>query len=127
MRNQALRAYVRVMSLPDDQIGIEISLADKLVNLQKAMTLATRLEEKRFVIERLAAVRDVATLKYVMTFLSDADLADVARKTIVELAHHDFLRKQDPELFKKALDTVLETSEDQGLKDRARGYRDAIQ
>ena len=127
LRNQALRAYVRVMSLPDDQIGIEISLADKLVNLQKAMTLATRLEEKRFVIERLAAVRDIATLKYVMTFLSDADLADAARKTIVELAHHDFLRKQDPELFKKALDTVLETSEDQGLKDRARGYRDAIQ
>jgi len=122
MKVPALRAFVRVISLPDGQIGIDISTGDKLEKLKKAMSLATRIEEKRYIIDRASAVRDVETVKYVLGFIDDDNLAQVACRTIEELAHHDYLRRQNKDVFVPALEKVVETTKDNGVRDRAKWY-----
>ncbi|MDR1959519.1 MAG: HEAT repeat domain-containing protein [Planctomycetaceae bacterium] len=121
-RIPALRGFARVISLPDDQIGIKISGQDKLTMLKKGMSLALRNEDKQLILERASAVREVDTVKWALEFLGDKDLAQNACRTIVELAHQDYLRKRDKELFTSALNKVLEVCTDNGLKDRARQY-----
>ncbi|MDO4586893.1 MAG: hypothetical protein Q4C95_06290 [Planctomycetia bacterium] len=125
-RIQTLRAFARVISLPDDQIGIEISGQEKLEMLKKAMTLATRNEERRLILDRSSAVRSVETVAFALEYIDVSELSANACQTIVELAHHDYLRKENKEVFLSALDKVLATTNDQGLKDRAQNYKNAI-
>ena len=120
-RTAALRAFIRVSSLPDDEIGIETTSAAKLENLKKAFAEADP-AEKRLSLERAAAVRDVATLQWAESFLGDSEFAASAYKTIVELGHHDFLRKADPAAFKAALQKVIDGCKDEGLVNRAKDY-----
>ena len=46
----ALRSFIRVISLPDDKIGIGISKDGKLDKLKEAFKIATRVDEKRLVV-----------------------------------------------------------------------------
>ncbi len=122
----ALRAYIRVVSLPDDQIGIRASAADKLGWLQKAFDSSTRLDEKKLVISRLNAIRDVKSLDFALKYINDPELAETVYRAIADLAHHNNLRQPNKDKFGPAMDTVIEKSSDKGLVDRVKRYRELM-
>ena len=125
LRIQALRAFIRVVSLPDDQDGIDMSGAQKLDNLKTAFALATRDDERNLVLERVGAVRELASVEFALEQVDKPALKAKALNAILDLAHQDYLRKQNKALFTKALDVVLEKG-DQGQKDRAGNYKNAL-
>ena len=125
LRVQALRAFIRVVSLPDDQDGIDMSGKDKLANLKKAFELATRDDERNLVLERVGAVREPESVEFALQYVDTKALSDKAINAVLDLAHHDYLRKENKDLFIKALDVVLEKG-NQGQKDRAAGYKSNI-
>lgn len=125
LRIQALRAFVRVVSLPDDQDQIDMSGKDKLANLKLAFDLAIRDDERNLVLERVGAVREPESVEFALQHVDNAKLANKALNAILDLAHQDYLRKANKELFLKALDVVLEKG-DQGQRDRAGNYKNAI-
>ena len=125
MRIQALRAYIRVVSLPDDQDAVDMSGADKLAALKDAFKLATRDDERNLALERVGAVRELDSVKFALEHVDNKALQNKALNAVLDLAHQDFLRKKDKELFTKALDVVLEKG-DQGQKDRAGRYKAAM-
>ncbi len=126
-RIAALRAYIRVISLPEDEIGISITDAEKLEALKNGMKIAVRDEEKSLVLDRAKSVRTVETLNFVLPFVDQEPFSNVAINTVMELAHHDFLRKENPDAFRAALDKVIEKSTDHDIIDEAKRYKDAIQ
>lgn len=121
----ALRAFIRVISLPNDKIRIKINDKEKVEKLAEAMKLATRVDEKRYVIERVGQVRTVESLTFIMQYFDDAELQDRVCRSVVDLAHHNELRRRDLDAFRAALDKVIEATTDNGLRDRARNYRKA--
>jgi HEAT repeat protein len=117
-RKLALRALVRVNSLPG-----EGSNGEKLVVLKKAMDLATTVEDRRMVLQGLAAVKDIETLRYVVTYLDNKDLVQQACRTVVDLGHSKTLRGPNQEEFNRALDRVIRLCRDQSLIERAQRYK----
>lgn len=90
------------------------------------MSWSTGDKEKELVIRRASAVRSPQSLAFILEFADEALLKSAVYDSILDLAHHDFLRKEDPSAFLAALDLVLKESSDSGQKDRAQRYRDAI-
>ncbi len=117
-REQALRALIRVNSL-----AAEGANAAKLAMLQKAMTLASRKEDKKLVFDGLGNVKDIDTLRYVLPYLDHQELAQLACRSVVELAHSKKLREPNRAEFHKALDRVIAICRDKGLIDRAHKYK----
>lgn len=113
----ALRAYIRVISLPSDRPE-----AQTLAMLQQAMKLANDLPEKKLVLSRAAAVRSIETLRWVAPYLDDPALAQEACRTVVELAHHRFLMYPNRAEFVPALQKVIATCQNQELVNRAKEY-----
>ena len=122
----ALRAYIRVVSLPDDQIGIRASASDKLKWLQKAFDSATRIDEQKLVLSRLNAIRDVKSLDFALQYIDNQELAETVYRAIADLAHHNNLRQPFKDKFGPAIDTVIEKSQDKGLVDRVKRYRELM-
>ncbi len=120
-----LRTFIRTISLPDDQIGIEISRDGKLEKLQKAYKLATRVDEKALVLSRLAANRNENSFKFAIECADDKNekVAAAAHKAIADHVHDTVLRKQFPELAEKGVEIVLRDSKDQALIDRVKVYK----
>ena len=125
IRVQALRAYIRVVSLPDDQDGVDMSGKDKLNAIKTAFALATRDDERKFALERLGAVRELDSVRFALEQVDKPELTDKALGAILDLAHQDYLRKMDKDLFIKALDVVLEKGTKE-QKDRAGNYKSNI-
>lgn len=122
-RVAALRAYIRVVTLPKTEIGIEADDATRLTMLKKAFELAERDDERRLAVERLSSIRTPEALTFARAALNDPKYSEAAIGTILELAHHDFLRKGSPEEFKEALDAVMASAKHQSEIDRAKKYR----
>jgi HEAT repeat protein len=118
-RTWALRAYVRVVTLPSDRPDRQT-----LEMLQSALDLAARADEKRLVLTRAASLRSIETLRWVAPYLDDASLADAACQTVVELAHHRGLREPNKREFDPALKKVIEICRNQRLVERAKRYLD---
>ena len=66
MYTPILRAFIRVISLPDEKIGIQMTRDEKLEQLKEAYSLAQRPDEKKLILSRLAANRNVNSLKFAM-------------------------------------------------------------
>jgi hypothetical protein len=78
------------------------------------------------VLERAAAVRTAATLRFVLPYLDQPPLAEQAAKAVVELARHREVRDPNKEQFKPALEKVLKISKDPGTLELARRYLQAM-
>ncbi|MFH1924168.1 MAG: HEAT repeat domain-containing protein [Planctomycetota bacterium] len=117
-RQWALRAYVRVVSLPSDRPE-----AKTLAMLQEAMKLAQTAEDKRLVLERASTVRTMEAVSWIAGHLDDPALAQAACQAIVELAHHRFLRQPNMDRFGPILEKVSQTSNDPAVVERAKRYR----
>jgi HEAT repeat protein len=119
---QALRAYIRVMTLRSEDLGIRISDKDRVAKLRKAMEIATRVDEKRFILDRLEPVRCVEAAQFAAEYLDNNDLQGNACKAVVELAHHNNIRQPNKTFFEPALKKVISITKDNGLKERAERY-----
>jgi HEAT repeat protein len=117
-RIRALRASMRVAVLADRR-----SDADRLALLRRAMTIATRDEDRALAIDRAKAVRTIESLRFAVAYLDDAKLAQQACATVVELAHHKGLREPNKPEFDAALDRVIAICRDAKLIDRAKRYK----
>lgn len=118
-----LRAYIRVMSLPDDKIGISITKDQKLANLKKAFDLASRVDEKRLVLSRLAPNRTINSFEFALQCTSNPDLAEAAYSAIIDHAHDTALRNTYAKQVLPALNLVIEKSKNKNLVERAHLYK----
>ena len=114
-RASALRAYLRVISLPS-------GLPDqtKLKKFQKAMELADRDQERNQILERVAELRRIETLRFVATYLDQPALCSRAGSTICELAKEGGLRSRNKAEFETALNKIIAVCKDTGVVDRAK-------
>lgn len=117
----ALRAYVRVISLPSDEPA-----AETLKKFQQAMEKAWRLDEKKLVLSRVSAARCLETLRWVAPYLEQSDVSREASLAIVELAHRRELMTPNFEEFSAALEKVAQTCKDRGIADRAKRYMQGL-
>jgi hypothetical protein len=115
---QALHAYVRVVTLKSDR-----PTSETLARLQKAMGLAQTPEDKQWVLRRAATVRTLDSVRWIAGYLDDSTVNQAACQSIVELAHHRFLRHPNMDQFGPLLEKVSRTSKDSGVVERAKKYR----
>jgi HEAT repeat protein len=114
----ATRALPRVAVLHDSR-----SDAERLGLLKQIMTLATRDEERNLVLDRAKAVRTMDSLRFVLSYMDQPELAQRACATVVELAHYRELRDPNKDEFDKALDKVIAICKDPTLVDYAQRYQ----
>jgi hypothetical protein len=124
-RIATLRAFIRVISLPNDQIGIRINDVQKVNRLAEAYELATRVDEKRFIIERVGQIRVVESLRFILKYIDDPELRERACQSILDLAHQTGLRRSARAEFDAALDKVLEVTTNDNFRNRATQYKAA--
>ena len=117
-QTKALRALIRIASLPDGR-----SDGERLELLRTAMAACTRDAERNLVLQRAAAIRIPETLRFLMPYLEQPACARQACQSVVELAHHRSLRELNKAEFERALDKVIQTSGDATLIDRATRYK----
>ena len=122
-KTAALRSFIRVISLPDDKIGISISKDGKLAKLQEAFKIAVRVDEKRLILSRLAANRTVKSLQFAVECAADPELAQAAYYAIADHAHDNVLRQQNMDVFGPAMDLVIQKSTDKNLVERVTRYK----
>jgi hypothetical protein len=113
----ALRAFVRVVSLPGDTPDDK-----RLAALKQAMPLAARDEDRALILERAGAVRIVDSLRFVAPYMDQPSLCEAACHAVVELAHHRGLRDPNKKEFEDALQKALKTSKDAATQERAKRY-----
>ena len=118
-----LRGYIRVISLPDDKIGVKMSKDEKLANLKKAFALSKRADEKRLILSRLAANRTDKSLAFAVECAADPQLAEAAYNAIADHAHDTALRMQYRDQMLKAIDLVLNNSKNAKLIERVKIYK----
>lgn len=117
-REWAFHAYVRVVTLKSDRPE-----AETLALLQKAMKAAKNAEEQQWVLQRASTVRTLDAVKWISGYLDDPNLGQTACRSIVDLAHHRFLRHPNMDVFKPMLEKVGSISKDPSVVARARKYR----
>jgi len=123
-RRLALRAFVRVMSLPNDQIGIRVNNAQKTQRLVEAYELATQVDEKRLIIERLGSVRGVEAFRFVMSKFDDAELQRSVVVALLDLANDTNFRNSIRQDMDAALDKILAIpSLNENQRNRANRYK----
>lgn len=119
---RALRAFIRVVSLPTTQ-G---SVTDKLDALRVAMEKATRDDERKLILSRLSAIRDVESAKFAYEFVKVPALETDAYRALADLAHHNNIRRPNKEYFIPVLDEIIAKCKDQGIVERCKKYRDMM-
>ncbi len=117
-KNAAFMGLVRVNSISKDRPA-----APRLSSLKQAMELANSDGDKKLVLDALATVKDIETLRYVLPYLDQKTLVQPACKTVIELAHSKTLREPNREEFHRALDRVITLCRDKGLIERAKKYK----
>jgi hypothetical protein len=113
-RMAALRAFIRVVSLPGKPDDQRLSL------LKRAMNLAARDDERNLVLQRTAAVTSIEALRFLLPHLDQPALASQACQSVVELARHGELREPNKKEFASALEKVLRTSREPATLEEAR-------
>jgi HEAT repeat protein len=124
-RRQALRSLIRVNAVKNTLPG-DKSNGPRLEVLKKAMDLSADDADRRQVLDALATVKEIQTLRYVLPYLDHKTLSQSACRTVVELAHSKMLRSPNRAAFEQALDRVITICRDPSLVERARKYRQGM-
>lgn len=114
----ALRAFMRVTTIPSDRPAVEV-----LADLKRAFEKADSPENRQLALERAKAVRCIETVEWLKGFLDDEVLAQTACASIVELAHHRFLRQPNKEFFEPILQKVKAVAKDPVIQQKAEKAR----
>ncbi|OHB77483.1 MAG: hypothetical protein A2W31_12120, partial [Planctomycetes bacterium RBG_16_64_10] len=107
----SLRAYARVVSLPNQRPPEQT-----LEMLKQAMALATRTEDQAFIVTRLSAVPSPATLSLLLSFVDHPQLGEVAIPAVFRLAKR--LSQSHPDQARAALEKVRGLSQDPAMVDQ---------
>jgi HEAT repeat protein len=118
LRTMALQALIRVAPLPDKRPD-----GERLELVRKVMAMCTGEADRRLVLQRARAIRTVETLRFVTPYMSQPTYAQQACESVVELAHHRNLREPNKAEFDRALDKVIQTSQDAVVVERANRYK----
>lgn len=110
----ALRGYLQYI-----QGAKGLADARRLAMAKDVLPLITRPEEKRTAISALGGIRAAGALEILTTYAADAAVAEEACAAIVGLAAHKELRDAAKEPCRKAVETVLEKSKNDGTRKRA--------
>jgi HEAT repeat protein len=117
-RSQAFQGYVKISATRDKR-----SDRQRLDRMKQAMQVARTPEEQSLVINRCRTAYDVETLRFVLPYVDQPPLAQVACETIVELAHHREIRDPNKAEFDSALDKVIQVSKNPVVVERAKRYQ----
>jgi len=117
-RKLLVDALIRVAPLRDNRPD-----AVRLTMLKKAMELASSDEQRALILKRAAAIYSLETLRFVAPYMDQPEFAQLACKTVVELAHHKEVRQPHKAEFNQALDKVIALSKDQEVVHRAKLYQ----
>ena len=107
-RGWSLRAYARVVSLPDQQPAQQT-----FGMLKSAMQLATRTEDKELIISRLGSVRVPDALALLLSLLDNKELKNAAAGAVFTLAKG--LSQSHPDRAKAALQRVQAITKDAAI------------
>ncbi|MGD9128024.1 MAG: hypothetical protein PVH19_11655 [Planctomycetia bacterium] len=117
-RRWALRAHVRVITLKSDRPPNET-----LVMLQKAMRLTTHDADRCLILKRAGTARTMETVRWLAPYLKNQTTAESAAESILNLAHHKFLRNPNKAEFTPLFELIGKVSKDPKKVDRANRYR----
>lgn len=117
-REQAFQGYVKISAARDQR-----SDKERLKRMKQALAAARTPEEKALVINRSRTAYDVETVRFILPYIDQAPFAQIACETIVEIAHHREVRDPHKAEFDKALDKVIQVSQDPVVVDRAQRYK----
>lgn len=117
-RSQALRAYIRVVTLPSDRPETET-----LGMLKMAMKVADNSDNKNLALSRASSARSLESVDWAAGYLDDPELAQTACRAIVDLAHHRFLRQPNKAHFERILRKVEATATDKSIVELAEKAR----
>ena len=117
-RRTARMALIRISPLPDGRTD-----GEKLELLKTAFELTENDAERNYALKRCAAIRILATLRFVLPYVQQGPLAQQACQTVVELAHDRKLRDDNKPEFHAALDKVLAATTDSVVIERANRYK----
>jgi len=110
-RQQALRAFIRVITLPSS-----VSPDVTLEKLQDAFKQAEDPAEMKFAVERAAAIRTTRCVAWLASLLDCEITNQEACASIVELAHHRFLRQPNKAFFEPILREVEKVAKDKNIQ-----------
>ncbi|MEI7731975.1 MAG: HEAT repeat domain-containing protein [Verrucomicrobiota bacterium] len=113
-RKNALRAYIRVVSLPDG-----FSDKQRLQKLKLAMELADQDAERNFVLERLVDVKTMEAMRYAAQFLETPALANRAANTVMDISRERNLRNNRAEID-QLLNRIITNSKEKNIVERAK-------
>lgn len=117
-RAQAFQGYVKIGATRDKRNDRQ-----RLDRMKQALKAARSPEEQLLVINRSRTAYDVETLRFVLPYVDKPEFAQVACDTIVELAHHREIRDPNKAEFDKALDRVIQVSQNPEVVERANRYK----
>jgi hypothetical protein len=117
----AMRGYLQYL-----QSSKKLTDAQRLAKAAEALQLAARPEEKRLVIAVLSAVNSNASIEMLTKLASEPDTAQEACLAIVNLAGDRGAKKLDKAVLKKALETAVEKTNSDGVKQKANAALKAL-
>lgn len=117
-RTQAFQGYVKISATRDSRNDRQ-----RLDRMKQAWEAARTPEEKLFVINRTRTAYAVEAVRFLLPMLDEAEFAQMACESIVEIAHHREVRDPNKAEFDKILDRVIATSRDSVVVDRAQRYK----
>lgn len=110
-RQQALRAFIRVITIPSS-----VSPDVTLEKLQDALRQAEDPAEMKFAVQRAAAIRTTRCVAWLASLLDCEVTSQEACASIVELAHHRFLRQPNKAFFEPILLEVEKVAKDKNIQ-----------
>ena len=118
VQKQALRAYIRVITLKSDRDSDET-----LSLLKKAFDAARNDDDRNLAITRASEIRTLASVQWLETFLDIPALNQAACASIAKMAHHRDLREPNKAYFTTVLEKVEATAKDAGVVEAAKKAR----
>ncbi|MHC4154109.1 MAG: HEAT repeat domain-containing protein [Planctomycetota bacterium] len=108
----ALRGYVRMIGMAGDRPA-----AERVKMYSEAMSLSSDAGERKSILSGLGNVKSLGALEMAAGYLQDSALQAEAEAAMVRIA--EGIRADHPQQTKAALQKVLETSKNDGLRERA--------
>jgi HEAT repeat protein len=118
---QGVRGYLQYI-----QENKGLSDAEKVGQVKELLSLIQRPEEKRLAIAALGTLPTASSLGLLMTLANDRAVAEEACLAIVAVAPSKRLTDTSPEVRRKALQMVLDRSQNNPTRKKAEGALDAL-
>ncbi len=119
LASDALRGYMRIVALPSQRSG-----AESIALFEKATPLADTPELQNELLRRVATVRSVEALDFVLPYLEKPENRDAAYRAVLELARDDAFHAAHRMKFNPLLETILRNADTGDLSEQARRLLD---